>query len=276
MSPSVVDKLNAEFWNELCGTGLARSLGITEPSLKDLRRFDDAYLSFYPYLVNYISPEDLRGKQVLEIGLGYGTLGQLLASQACRYHGLDIAVNPVAMMRFRLSLLGQGDKNVQIGSALDIPYKNQSFQYVYSIGCLHHTGDLQRGVNEIHRVLVPGGTAVVMLYNRHSFRHLVDLPLRRVRHVLSTGWSSRFCSHWKEFVRSLYDSNFHGRPAPHTDFVSRREVSRLFRNFSSIRTEAQNFDSYSLLRGRIIIDRTRVLNGIAKVLGLDLYIVAVK
>ncbi len=44
-----IDKANAEFWNELCGTTMARSLGITDHSLESLKRFDEAYLAFYPY-----------------------------------------------------------------------------------------------------------------------------------------------------------------------------------------------------------------------------------
>jgi SAM-dependent methyltransferase len=138
-----IDSRNAEFWNELCGSHLARSLGIAEVSPENLCRFDEAYLAFYPYLAEYVLREDLKNKKVLEIGLGYGTLGKLLASQGSDYYGIDIARNPVAMMRYRLRDLGQNKANqVQRGSALEIPYKNTFFDYVYTIGCLHHTGNL--------------------------------------------------------------------------------------------------------------------------------------
>src|SRR5688572_31086198 len=106
MPPSIIDRQNAEFWNELCGTATARLLGIAEPSLENLRRFDEWYMNYYPYLGKYFCPGDLKGKRVLEIGLGYGTLGQLLASQGCRYYGVDIAKNPIAMMRYRFALQG--------------------------------------------------------------------------------------------------------------------------------------------------------------------------
>ena len=45
-----LDDRNAAFWDELCGTSLARSLGINDASAESLRRFDDAYLGHYPYL----------------------------------------------------------------------------------------------------------------------------------------------------------------------------------------------------------------------------------
>ena len=96
-----IDRANAAFWDELCGSWLAVSLGIKEMTPDNLRRFDDAYFSLYPYLSEYFLRESLQGKKVLEIGLGYGTLGQALAEEECDYHGLDIASGPVAMMRFR-------------------------------------------------------------------------------------------------------------------------------------------------------------------------------
>src|SRR5262245_38401381 len=106
-SQRLLDDRNAAFWNELCGTGLAQTMGIADASPESLRRFDDAYFGIYPYLMDYVAPHALSGKTVLEIGLGYGTLGQRLAEQGADYHGLDISPGPVMMMRYRLERLGR-------------------------------------------------------------------------------------------------------------------------------------------------------------------------
>jgi len=277
MSPSVIDKQNTEFWNELSGTSMARSLGITEPSPENLRRFDEAYLRFYPYLAKYVYPEDLKGKQVLEIGLGYGTLGQVLALQGCRYYGLDIAVNPVTMMRYRFSLLGlEGSQRVQVGSALDIPYKEATFDYVYSIGCLHHTGDLGRGVEEVHRVLKGGGKAVIMLYHRHSYRMLVHLPLLRLRNWLRQCFRpADGSSGFSQWVRAFYDHNSKGEAAPHIDYVSRAQARRLFGGFRDVRVESQNFDTL-MYKGEVLIPREFLLSNLGRIMGVDLYVTATK
>jgi len=272
---SETDARNAAFWNELGGSPLARSLGIRDNTPESLRKFDEAYLAMYPYLSRYVTEEDLEGKRVLEIGLGYGTLGQLIALRGCQYYGLDIAAAAVEMTRYRLGLLGKevGDR-VQKGSALDIPYPDGTFDYVYSIGCLHHTGDLPKAVSEVHRVLAAGGKAVVMLYNRHSFRQLAQLRTRYLWEIV-TGRRRR--GNLGEMVRARYDSNAAGDAAPHTDFVSRSDVRRhLFEHFSSIRIDAQNFDGLVLFRGRIVIPREKLLGNIARVLGTDLYVVATK
>jgi SAM-dependent methyltransferase len=271
MPPSLIDKQNAHFWNKLCGTWLARELGITEPSLENLRRFDEAYLRFYPYLGRYVFTQDLKGQRVLEIGLGYGTLGQVLASKDCRYYGLDIAKNPVALMNYRFAFQGlAGD--LRVGSVLDLPYKEAAFDYVYSIGCLHHTGDLRRAVGEVYRVLADGGKAVIMLYNRHSFRRLISLPVY-LRNLL-LGRSTVRAS-FSDYVRTWYDKDAKGEAAPHTDYVSRAQVRRLFKAYRTVRIESQNFDSL-VLKGRLIVPRERFLNNLARVMGLDLYITATK
>ena len=74
-----IDTQNAEFWNTLCGTALAQSLGIVDRSPESLRKFDNWYFRFYPYLSDHIPFHALRGRRVLEVGLGYGTVSQRLA-----------------------------------------------------------------------------------------------------------------------------------------------------------------------------------------------------
>jgi SAM-dependent methyltransferase len=258
MSQPAVDTRNAAFWDTLCGWNLAQSAGITGRGEDDLRRFDELYLGFYPYLESYV-PEDFGGKKVLEVGLGYGTLGQLIASRDADYYGADIAEGPVANMRRRLSWLGLPENHAVQASVLELPFEEATFDYVYSIGCLHHTGDLERSVQEVHRVLVPGGRAVVMLYNRHSLRRLRYAVARRLRGASLD-----------DELRRVYDSRGEGEAAPHTDFVSRREVRRLFRDFARVRIDVRNFDGYPFLK------REWLLGNLARVVGLDLYIVADK
>ena len=273
MSQEQIDSRNASFWSELCGSGLARALGITEHSPDSLAKYDDEYLRYYPYLRRYVDAEELSGKLVLEIGLGYGTLGQLLASRGCRYYGLDIAETPVAVTRYRLSLLGEGgvEDRVRRGSALDIPFDDGLFDQVYSIGCLHHTGNLTRAIAEVHRVLKPGGKALVMLYNKYSWRQLMSVPLRdRLRAVCSWGGAADD-PHASEQMRARYDGNAKGDAPPHTDYVSRAEARRLFSRFRTINIQCHNCDPVAR-KGRIIVPRRFLLGNLGRLLGLDLYI----
>ena len=89
--PSVA---NAAFWDEACGTGAAKRLGIIDNSPRSLKRFDDWYFGFYPWLFMHIPFIEMQGLDVLEVGLGYGTVAQRLAEWSARFTGLDIAAGP--------------------------------------------------------------------------------------------------------------------------------------------------------------------------------------
>jgi ubiquinone/menaquinone biosynthesis C-methylase UbiE len=225
----------------------------------------------YPYLRRYVSTSALVGKRVLEIGLGYGTLGQMLARHARSYVGVDIAPGPPTLMKYRVT--GVHHARAIQSSALDLPFEDGAFDAVYTIGCLHHTGNVARGVAELYRVLAPSGQAVVMLYNRFSFRLLCQAPRAYFRDLILPASTPRETA---EDTRRLYDANAQGDAAPHTEFVSRRDVRRLFRAFSHVAIERQNVDTYVLLRGRLVVPRTSLLSTLGRCLGLDLYIVATK
>ncbi|MFL5911496.1 MAG: methyltransferase domain-containing protein [Gaiellaceae bacterium] len=260
MGQPTIDRENAAFWDTLCGWNMARDAGITGQDPDDLRRFDELYLGFYPYLERYV-PADFEGKKVLEVGLGFGTLGQLLASRNADYFGADIAPGPVETMKRRLEWLGKPAEQARQASVLELPFEDGTFDYVYSIGCLHHTGDLPKSVQEVHRVLVPGGRAVVMLYYRHSLRRLVYGLRAKLRRGQSID----------DEMRAMYDSHESGEAAPYTDFVSKADVRRLFADFERVEIEVQNFDGY-----RFGVKRELFLGNLARVVGLDLYIVADK
>lgn len=256
-----LDQRNAAFWDELCGSAMARDLGIGAVSVESLTRFDAAYFDFYPYLEAYI-PERVDGVRLLEIGLGYGTVSAELVRRGADFHGVDIAGGPVEMVRQRLRLAGvqgEGERVVQ-GSALALPHSEASFDRLYTIGCLHHTGDIPGAVNEIRRVLRPGGIAVVMLYHRHSFRQLVKVALPTLLRRQRT----------TEQVAALYDTNQEGEAAPHVEYVSRRDVRRIFADFSEVDIDVRNFDTTRFIK------RDWVLGNVDRLLGLDLYITARK
>jgi ubiquinone/menaquinone biosynthesis C-methylase UbiE len=175
-------------------------------------------------------------------------------------------------MNDRLRFLDiEAKDHIRVGSALDIPFETESFDFVYSIGCLHHTGNLHQGVEEVYRVLKPRGKAVVMLYNRHSFRQMAQIPYHRFREKFSRSTKKNF----SEWVRSLYDTDASGQAAPHTDYVSRANVKRLFKKFAWVKIDTQNFDDYVLFK-RLMIPRKKLLNNLGRIIGLDLYVVARK
>jgi hypothetical protein len=86
-APTDLDQKNIAFWNELCGSHLAEVLGIKDSSPASLKKFDDWFLAYYPYVFHHIPFDELKDKDVLEVGLGYETIAQRLAESGARYIG---------------------------------------------------------------------------------------------------------------------------------------------------------------------------------------------
>ncbi|MCM3902206.1 MAG: class I SAM-dependent methyltransferase [Pyrinomonadaceae bacterium] len=115
---------------------------------------------------------------MLEVGCGLGTDGAQFAGAGADYTGVDLtdAAIELAQKRFELFNL---PGNFQTADAENLDFADNSFDLVYSHGVLHHTPDTERAIREIHRVLRPGGRAVVMLYHRDSYNYRVNISLLR-------------------------------------------------------------------------------------------------
>ena len=267
-----IDRRNAAFWNELCGTQLAQSLGVVDFSAESLARFDRYYLQIYPYLHNYLALDTLAGKEVLEVGLGYGTVAQLLAGRARNYTGLDIAGGPVAVVNQRLSLFGLPGSATQ-GNILEAPFESSRFDAVVTIGCLHHTGNLSRALDEVHRVLRPGGKALVMIYNAFSYRRWWTAPGVTWQTFKQDYFGSSGDVATSATERAAYDRNQSGAAAPSTVFTSSRRLRALCRRFSSVEIHKENAEQEPPFSR---VPRMRLLPIVGPVLGLDLYAVLTK
>jgi len=110
----------------------------------------------------------LRGKRVLEIGCGSGAHARRLAESGCELTCIDITERGVEMTRRRLEVFGlQAD--VRRMDAEKLEFADESFDFVWSWGVIHHSSDTPAVVRQIARVLRPGGEARLMVYHRRSF-----------------------------------------------------------------------------------------------------------
>jgi SAM-dependent methyltransferase len=200
-----------------------------------------------------------RGLKVLEIGCGLGTDGAQFARAGADYTGIDLtdAAIELARKRFAVSNL-KGSFLVSDAENLDFP--NDSFDLVYSHGVLHHTPDIAAAVHEIHRVLKPGGRAMVMLYHRGSYNYRIGIRvLRRAGAGLLKSESGIKIVHrltgepidsLREHAASLRNANGNlsntellnqstdGAGNPLARVYSRREARELFKDFRKIELRA--------------------------------------
>lgn len=269
-----VSNANAKFWDELCGSQLAKYLGIYDSSPASLKKFDDWYFDFYPYLDTHIGFESLKGKDVLEVGLGYGTVSQKLANSGAKYQGLDIAAGPVNMVNHRLQQNGLEGQATQ-GSILAPPFEPASFDAIVAIGCLHHTGDLQRAIAECYGLLRPGGRLIFMVYYAYSYRRWMQAPIDTVKYGISEMSGVRnVVGASASRHRAAYDKSVSGEGAPHTDWISKKSLANYCSDFAEFRPQLENVDVIPPFKfwSRKQLLKTKIPGS----LGLDLYAVARK
>ncbi len=269
-----ITKQNALFWDELCGTQLAKSIGVVDNSPQSLYKFDTWYFDFYPYLDRYIKFSQQKEKNILEVGLGYGTVAQKLAEAGAHYTGLDIAAGPVTMVNHRLKQVGAPGAAIK-GSILEPNLKTSSFDTIIAIGSLHHTGNLALAIQNCYTLLRPGGELIFMVYNAYSYRRFIRATLTTLRYGLKEITGLRgVAEHIKKNDRAAYDTNSSGSAAPHTDFISRHSLQKLCTQFSSFKAQLENIDQELLFRSK---PRSELLKtSWPKLLGLDIYVNTVK
>jgi SAM-dependent methyltransferase len=98
----------------------------------------------------------------------------MLARHGAQYTGVDLTRTAVEATRRHFEVVRLAG-TFRIDNAERLTFPDASFDMVYSLGVLHHTPNPDRAFREVHRVLKPGGRAVIMLYHRNSFNYHVRI-----------------------------------------------------------------------------------------------------
>lgn len=116
----------------------------------------------------------LAEKDVLEIGVGSGSHAELLSAHARSYTGIDLTDYAIKSTTRRLSFVApRAQVQLQRMDAESMEFPNESFDLVWSWGVIHHSAHTRRILEEMNRVLRPGGTAIAMVYHRNFWSYNV-------------------------------------------------------------------------------------------------------
>jgi ubiquinone/menaquinone biosynthesis C-methylase UbiE len=114
----------------------------------------------------------LVGKAVLEIGVGSGSHAQLLAQHSGTFVGIDVTEYAIHSTQNRLKCFTLPGQVLRM-DAEQMAFRDDSFDFIWTWGVIHHSSDTSKVLSEMYRVLRPGGTAVVMIYNRGWWNYYV-------------------------------------------------------------------------------------------------------
>ena len=127
-----------------------------------------------------LSPEDIRGKLVLDVGCGMGRFAEVATRWGARVVGVDLSAAAEVAAR---NLADREFVALQ-ADVFSLPFAAESFDFIYSIGVLHHTPNCEQAVKALPQYLKPGGTLAVWLYSAYNRWYRFSDLYRRVTHRL--------------------------------------------------------------------------------------------
>lgn len=128
-----------------------------------------------------LSPAELKGKLVLDVGCGMGRFADIATRWGARVIGIDLsAASEVAARN-----LADREFVALQADVFALPFAPETFDYIYSIGVLHHTPSCEQAVKALPQYLKPGGTLSVWLYSAYNPWYRFSDIYRRFTHKMS-------------------------------------------------------------------------------------------
>jgi ubiquinone/menaquinone biosynthesis C-methylase UbiE/uncharacterized protein YbaR (Trm112 family) len=149
-------------------------------------RFPEMYEEWNQSFLDYMQPhppEFFRGKKVLDAGCGNGRFAYHATRCGAEVWAIDLG--PAVEVARRNC---ESQENVQVVQAdlHEPPFELESFDFIYSIGVLHHLPDPEAAFRKLLRFLKPGGQIQIYLYwkpERQPFKSVMLAGISSLREI---------------------------------------------------------------------------------------------
>ncbi len=135
-------------------------------------------------------PDDLKGKLVLDVGCGMGRFSEVASRWGATVVGIDLTSAVDAAYG---NLMDRSNVHLAQADVFKLPFRDETFDFIFSIGVLHHTPDTRAAFSELPRLLKPGGRIAIWVYSTlmggwtrvsNVYRHLTTRLPKRVLYAL--------------------------------------------------------------------------------------------
>ena len=170
-NPSLIERIRT-YWNtRIHDQEMSREPVGTRRFFDDLDDYRFDKLRYLPRLVDF---NGYRDRRLLEIGCGIGIDLVRFVRGGARVTGVDLAAQAIDLAERNVAVHDVRAEALQVADGEALPFDDGSFDAVYAHGVVQYTAEPERMIAEAHRVLRPGGEAIVMVYNRRSWLSLLS------------------------------------------------------------------------------------------------------
>jgi SAM-dependent methyltransferase len=120
------------------------------------------------HLLRLVAFDGYKGQSVLEVGCGAGVDLARFAKGGAVVSGVDLSSSAIELARANLAQQGL-TADLRVADGEHLPFADGAFDFVFAHGVVQYTANPQALVDEVRRVLKPGGQAVFQVYNRISW-----------------------------------------------------------------------------------------------------------
>lgn len=139
----------------------------------------------------------LKGKLVLDVGCGTGRFVDVATRLGARVVGIDLSAAAEVAAR---NLADRPDVTIYQADVFHLPFKPESFDFIYSIGVLHHTPDCERAFKSLVPLLKPGGQIAIWLYSAYNEWYRLSDYYRVITSRMPAPWLHAIC----QIARPMY------------------------------------------------------------------------
>jgi ubiquinone/menaquinone biosynthesis C-methylase UbiE len=117
-------------------------------------------------------PGDLKGKHVLDVGVGAGRFAEVVSRWGGEVVGIDLSF---AVDAAHENVGKRENVHILQADLFHLPFREGTFDAMYSIGVLHHTPDTKKAFDAVVPYLKPGGEFAVFIYAYGHYSFFSDI-----------------------------------------------------------------------------------------------------
>lgn len=127
-------------------------------------------------LVTRLAGNGVKGKSLLDVGCGDGVLSWKLAKIGANVTGIDNAESAIKFARNKCA--GNKSLDFRVGSAYELPFPDDSFNYLVSTELIEHLGEPEKMLSEMNRVWNRDGRIIITTPTRLTGEPLDTMHVR--------------------------------------------------------------------------------------------------